>query len=72
VTPPLPQTGRSVARGPESKDTPVKVSVDNLGFYYGAAKVLHDISIGLQSNQVSAFIGPSGCARAPSCERSTG
>jgi phosphate transport system ATP-binding protein len=50
-------------RGPESKDTPVKVRVDALNFFYGAAKVLHDISIGLQSNQVSAFIGPSGCGK---------
>ncbi|MSO55996.1 MAG: phosphate ABC transporter ATP-binding protein [Acidobacteria bacterium] len=44
-------------------DTPVKVRVDRLNFYYGAAKVLHDISVGLQSNQVSAFIGPSGCGK---------
>jgi phosphate transport system ATP-binding protein len=63
MTPALPQVGRSTARGPESKDTPVKVRVDHLDFYYGAAKVLHDISIGLQSNQVSAFIGPSGCGK---------
>jgi phosphate transport system ATP-binding protein len=63
VTPALSQVARSVARGPESKDTPVKVRVDGLNFYYGAAKVLHDISIGIQSNQVSAFIGPSGCGK---------
>ena len=62
-TPALSQVARSTARGPESKDTPVKVRVDHLDFYYGAAKVLHGISIGLQSNQVSAFIGPSGCGK---------
>jgi phosphate transport system ATP-binding protein len=63
VTPAIPQAGRSAARGPESKDTTVKVRADHLNFYYGAAKVLHDISIGLQSNQVSACIGPSGCGK---------
>jgi phosphate transport system ATP-binding protein len=47
----------------ESGDTPIKVRVEDLDFYYGAAKVLHDISINLHSNQVSAFIGPSGCGK---------
>ena len=62
-TPPLSEIASSAVRGPESKDTPVKVRVDHLDFYYGAAKVLHGIEIGLQSNQVSAFIGPSGCGK---------
>jgi phosphate transport system ATP-binding protein len=63
IAPALSQVAKSIVRRPESKDTPVKVRVDHLDFYYGAAKVLHDISIGLQSNQVSAFIGPSGCGK---------
>jgi phosphate transport system ATP-binding protein len=64
LTPPVPQVGRSISRPvADSNDTPIKVRVDHLNFYYGAAKVLHDISIGLQSNQVSAFIGPSGCGK---------
>jgi phosphate transport system ATP-binding protein len=64
LTPPVPQVGRTVSRPhAESKDTPVKVRVDHLSFSYGPAKVLHDISVGLQSNQVSAFIGPSGCGK---------
>jgi phosphate transport system ATP-binding protein len=63
-TPPaLSQVASSAARGPESKDTPVKVRVEHLDFYYGTAKVLHGIDIALQSNQVSAFIGPSGCGK---------
>ena len=51
--------GRVVSRAPDSKDTPFKVRVDHLNFYYGPVKVLHDISVHLHSNQVSAFIGPS-------------
>ena len=64
VTPVASQVGRSLARpATEPTDTPVKIRVDHLNFSYGAVKVLHDISVGLQSNQVSAFIGPSGCGK---------
>jgi phosphate transport system ATP-binding protein len=58
-----PQVTRSTARGAEQKVTPLKIRVENLNFYYGESRVLHDISIGLHSNQVSAFIGPSGCGK---------
>ena len=47
----------------EQKETPLKIRADHLNFYYGDVKVLHDITIGLHSNQVSAFIGPSGCGK---------
>ena len=63
VTPAIPQVGRAASRPAEVKDTPTKIGVDHLNFYYGTAKVLHDISVGLRSNQVSAFIGPSGCGK---------
>ena len=59
-------TAPKITRAPsraELKDTPLKIRVENLNFYYGEAKVLHDISIGLHANQVSAFIGPSGCGK---------
>jgi len=56
-----PQTTH--VRRPETKETPIKIRVDHLNFYYGAAQVLHDISIGLHANQVAAFIGPSGCGK---------
>ena len=64
-TPAVPvPTARPVTRpAADSKDTPVKVRAEQLSFYYGPAKVLHDISIGLQSNKVTAFIGPSGCGK---------
>ena len=57
-----PKITRAPSRA-EIKDTPLKIRVANLNFYYGDAKVLHDISIGLHANQVSAFIGPSGCGK---------
>jgi phosphate transport system ATP-binding protein len=58
-----PQIVRSPARAAEVKETPVKIRVENLNFYYGETRVLHDISINLQAKQVSAFIGPSGCGK---------
>ena len=59
----VPVQTRPAPRLAETKETPIKVRVDHLNFYYGPAKVLHDISIGLHSNQVTAFIGPSGCGK---------
>jgi phosphate transport system ATP-binding protein len=34
-----------------------------MNFYYGKTKALHDISIRIQPNLVTAFIGPSGCGK---------
>jgi phosphate transport system ATP-binding protein len=58
-----PQLSRPPARPAEVKETPLKIRVDHLNFYYGDTAVLHDISVELHSNQVSAFIGPSGCGK---------
>jgi phosphate transport system ATP-binding protein len=44
-------------------DHPVKIDVSGLNFYYGDKRALHDISIQLRANVVSAFIGPSGCGK---------
>ncbi len=44
-------------------DRPVKIDVKGLNFYYGEKRALHDISIQLRANVVSAFIGPSGCGK---------
>jgi phosphate transport system ATP-binding protein len=58
-----PHIARGPARPADVKETPLKIRVENLNFYYGATRVLHDIAIGLHANQVSAFIGPSGCGK---------
>jgi len=58
-----PQVTRSPGRPAESRETPIKIRVNKLNFFYGDAKVLHDISVDLRANQVSAFIGPSGCGK---------
>jgi phosphate transport system ATP-binding protein len=40
-----------------------KISVRNFNFYYGDAKVLHNISLDIPTSQVTALIGPSGCGK---------
>jgi len=42
---------------------PPKIDVSGVNFYYGAHRVLHDISLKIEPNQVTAFIGPSGCGK---------
>jgi phosphate transport system ATP-binding protein len=54
-----PDTSSSVA----AAETPVKVDVDRLNFFYGPKPALTDISIAMRTNVVTAFIGPSGCGK---------
>ncbi|MFU0841648.1 MAG: Phosphate import ATP-binding protein PstB 1 [Burkholderia sp.] len=42
---------------------PAKIEVKHLNFYYGAHKVLKDISLRIPEGRVTAFIGPSGCGK---------
>ena len=41
----------------------IKVSVEDLNFFYGRAQALHNISIQIPERIVMAFIGPSGCGK---------
>jgi phosphate transport system ATP-binding protein len=40
-----------------------KINVEALSFYYGPLRVLHDIDLQVQAQQVTALIGPSGCGK---------
>ncbi|MBI3050775.1 MAG: phosphate ABC transporter ATP-binding protein [Acidobacteria bacterium] len=40
-----------------------KIRAQGLSFYYGAVRALHDISVEILPNLVTAFIGPSGCGK---------
>jgi phosphate transport system ATP-binding protein len=57
---PLQTTIRPGDTGPE---VPPKIAVDQLSFFYGQKQALHDITVRLQPNVVTAFIGPSGCGK---------
>lgn len=44
-------------------ETPTKVAVTGLNFFYGETRALEDVSIQIPEKQVTAFIGPSGCGK---------
>lgn len=41
----------------------VKMSAANLNFFYGKLQALHDVSLDMEENRVTALIGPSGCGK---------
>jgi phosphate transport system ATP-binding protein len=40
-----------------------KIDVVDMNFFYGANHVLHDVTVKMLPNQVTALIGPSGCGK---------
>jgi phosphate transport system ATP-binding protein len=40
-----------------------KITVENLNAWFGTKHVLHNISLGIQENRITAIIGPSGCGK---------
>ena len=67
VTKTVPASLSGIASRPgqpaASLDTPVKIAVDALNFYYGPKRALDGINIQIRANLVTAFIGPSGCGK---------
>ena len=60
----IPSLARVVSRGDRrTTETPTKVDVTSLSFFYGDAQALDNVSIRIPANQVTAFIGPSGCGK---------
>ncbi len=53
---PSPATGQAPATAPA-------IEVQNLDFYYGSHKALHNITMTMPTGKVTAFIGPSGCGK---------
>jgi phosphate transport system ATP-binding protein len=49
---------------PVAKTRPAnKLEARNINFYYGAFQALHNISLDIPTNRITAFIGPSGCGK---------
>jgi phosphate transport system ATP-binding protein len=42
---------------------PAKAAADRLHVFYGAFQALHDVTLELPANRVTALIGPSGCGK---------
>lgn len=43
--------------------TPVKIAVSNLHFYYGKFHAIKGVDVNIRENRITAFIGPSGCGK---------
>jgi len=56
--PPARDAGDAVAN-----HAPSKISVRQLNFYYGSARVLKDIHLSIAEKRVTSLIGPSGCGK---------
>ncbi len=41
----------------------VKICTENLSFYYGEYRALHDITLAMHEKRITALIGPSGCGK---------
>ena len=52
MTPPQPKSAAGA-----------KLKADRINFYYGSFHALHDVSISVHANQITALIGPSGCGK---------
>jgi phosphate transport system ATP-binding protein len=57
-----PVVGTPVPPMPAAAATP-KIQVADMNFYYGPQRVLENIKLDVQPNQVTALIGPSGCGK---------
>jgi phosphate transport system ATP-binding protein len=61
--PSLGDLARRREQPPGSTPGPCKIEAERLNFYYGDKRALHDISLQIRPNLVTAFIGPSGCGK---------
>jgi len=57
------QNGLRQSPDHDSKDHDVKLTVNQVNFFYGDRQALFKIDIEILTNQVMSFIGPSGCGK---------
>jgi len=51
------------SHAPKTADAIAAVTVNHVGFFYGAHQALFDICLNIPAGEVMAFIGPSGCGK---------
>jgi len=60
---PVTETNAKPAVTTAKADAKLKLTARNINFFYGQFQALHDISLDIPTNKVTAFIGPSGCGK---------
>src|ERR1700727_1072591 len=53
----------SKAESAQEAAQPLRFKISNVNFFYGTKQALHDISLDVPNNRVTALIGPSGCGK---------
>ena len=48
------------------------IRAEDLCVYYSGKPAVTEVTMDVPNHKITAIIGPSGCARAPCCEASTG
>src|SRR6185295_8350083 len=61
--PVVPQPAVNAPATPSAAPVAPKIQVAGMNFYYGPRRVLENIGLNVQPNQVTALIGPSGCGK---------
>jgi len=57
------QNGLRQSPDHDSKDHAVKLTLNQVNFFYGDRQALFKIDVEIIKNQVTSFIGPSGCGK---------
>jgi len=65
VAPPSPTAGLRAADAPSPRDAPTQtlLTIRDFNCWYSDFQAVHNISMGIAKNRVTAFIGPSGCGK---------
>jgi phosphate transport system ATP-binding protein len=58
-----PMTSVSLGPHPALANSPIRVKVEVLNFFYGKSQALFHVNLDIASNRVTAMIGPSGCGK---------
>jgi len=56
-------SGVPAQQATEATDSSPKLKTSNVNFFYGRYQALHDVSLNVTANQITALIGPSGCGK---------
>jgi phosphate transport system ATP-binding protein len=60
---PAPQSNFAVNAAAQAAETPARIAIRNLDFFYGTNRALKSITLDLPDRRVTGMIGPSGCGK---------
>jgi phosphate transport system ATP-binding protein len=60
---PLQERWHTQFAGQDQTGPAPKIQVSDLNFYYGSFQALHEVSLDIPANRITALIGPSGCGK---------